>query len=244
MKDKLKYLEELDNVRVIYTNYDELTEAVLALLKEARFDDIKYYSVYAADFLIPEDIIDKMINLINCNTETVALCSKDNLYSKFKVKSDGGRLSYTKGEELVDLTFHVGRVDKGIDCFYDLIDKKVSCFWEGLYPKDEPKEWTKARLLTTDVNHIDVGLPESYYEAVYKLNNDRVDSNGNILFPGAVVNDNSRNVIALPNSNSKNIILENCIVPEDVNVESYEDVLNVDRTKKEYFGKLKIKKFM
>ena len=76
------------------------------------------------------------------------------------------------------------------------------------------------------------------------MNNDRVDSNGNILFPGAVVNDNSRNVIALPNSNSKNIILENCIVPEDVNVESYEDVLNVDRTKKEYFGKLKIKKFM
>lgn len=243
-KEKLKYLEDLDNVRVIYTNYDQLSEAILALLKDASLDDIHYYSVYAADFLIPTEIMKKMINLINSSTETVALCSRDNDYSKIKLKSDRGRLSYSKGEEVTDLTFHIGMVDKGIDCMRSLIDKDVTSMWDYLYPRDEEKETVKARLLVSDVNHIDAGLPESYYEAVYKLNSDRVDGNGNIIFPGAKINCESKNVIALPNSDSSNIVLENCVVPENALVNDYNDVLSVDTDKKEYFGKIKIKDFI
>jgi len=243
-KEKLKYLEDLDSVKVIYTNYEKLSEAVLALLKEASFDDINYYSVYAADFLIPTEVINKMMNLINCSTETVALCSKNNDYSKIKLKSDRGRLSYSKGEDVTDLTFHVGMVNKGIDCFRSLIDKDITSVWDYLYPREDEKETVKARLLVTDVDHIDAGLPDSYYEVVYKLNHDRVDGNGNIVFPGAKINSDSKNVIALPNSDSSNIVLENCIVPENLIVESYDDVLSVDSSRKEYFGKIKIKDFM
>lgn len=243
-KEKLEYLNEKYDVKIIYTNYTQLSQAVLDLLEEASKDGLKYYSVFAADFLIPIDIINIMINSINDYTETVALCTNDNDYSKVKIKNDNGRFSYINGNDVVDLTFHVGRIDKSIDRFKSLINHDINCVWEFLYPRNEEKEWNKAKVLLTDINHIDVGLPETYYEAVYKLNKKYIDKNGNILFPGAKVNNNSKNIIALPNSDSSNVILKNCIVPEDMVVENYLDVLNVELSKKEYFGKININDFV
>jgi len=243
-KEKLKYLEDYENVKIIYTNYKELSQAVLALLKEANLDNLKYYSVYAADFLIPVDIIKNMINSIDDNTETVALCTKSNNYSKVKIKSNNGKLDYNEGENVVDLTFHIGRVDRGIRCFGNIINRNINNIWEYLYPKNNEKDWNKAKLLITSVNHIDVGLPNSYYEAVLKLNEKNIDNNGNIVFPGARINCNSKNIIALPNSDSSNIILENCIVPEGAIIDKYDDVLNVELNKKTYFKEIKINNFM
>lgn len=40
-----------------------------------------------------------------------------------------------------------------------------------------------------------------------------------------MINELSNNIIALPNSDSSSIILENCIVPEDKKISSFDDTL-------------------
>ena len=134
--DKLKYLENDKDISFIHTNYDKLSKAILACLKELAKDNIEYYSVYASDFLIPKETIKDMINLVDNNVETVALCAKDNDYSKIKILNNNGNFSYTEGVLVTDLTFHIGKVDKGIICFNNMINNNLINLWESLYPKE------------------------------------------------------------------------------------------------------------
>lgn len=235
LKEKLLYLKEKYQTNIIETHYELLSDAILELLNQ--ISDDKAYSVYAPDFLIPTTIIDEMLKLKNKDTETIALCSKNNDYSKIKIKLKDGHLSYEDGEEITDLTFHIGNVKKAKEIFENLND--ITDIWKKSHPIDS--DLTKAKIYISDIEHIDIGTPSTYYEVVKKLNNQ--DENGNIIFPGAKINNQSKNIIALPNSNSTNIILENCIIPEDTEVTSYCDVLNVTE-EKEKFGKIKIKEYI
>ena len=243
-KEKLKYLEKYENVKIIYTEYHELVPVILEGLKQLEKDNIEYYSTYASDFLIPLDIVNEMINSINSETETVALCTKMDEYSKIKIKNNNGILSYTTGEDVIDLTFHVGSVKRGVSGFEQLATRREVDLWECLYPKENEEDLNKVMILLTDITHIDLGTPNPYYEALYKLNYKNIDSNNNIVFPGARINEASRNIIALPNSDSSAFILENCIIPENIGVHSYEDVLKVEESNKKYFKKMKIKEFI
>lgn len=235
LKEKLLYIKEKYNTTVIETHYEMLSDCLLELLNSTKEETL--YSVYAPDFLIPTKDIDKMIKLIDTNTETIALCSKNNDYSKIKIKNNNGYLSYTNGEKVTDLTFHIGRIDKGKTCFSNI--DNILNIWKYLHPQDS--DLTKAKIYLSDIEHIDIGTPNDYYEIVYKLN--KKDSNGNVIFPGAKINKLSKNIIALPHSDSSNIILENAIVPENEIVSSYEEVLTIKELGNK-FKKIKIKDYI
>lgn len=235
LKEKLIYLKDKYNTEIIETHYELLSDCILKLLNTTKKEEI--YSVYAPDFLIPIKDIDEMINLIDPNTETIAFCSKSNNYSKIKIKNNNGYLSYDKGEIVTDLTFHIGNINKAKKCFSNI--SNILNIWNFLHPKDS--DLSKAKIYLSTTEHIDIGTPNDYYEVLYKLN--KKDSNGNVVFPGAKINILSKNIIALPNSDSSAIVLENVIVPEDEIVSSYDDVLTINECNNN-FKKIKIKDYI
>ena len=222
--DVLDYLKENKNIKFIYTRNDNLCDSLAQCLCVLKDDGVEKYSVYAGDFLIPEEVILKMMEYMD-KYEKVVLCSRVSKYSKIKLNDD----------ELTDLTFHISKVDSGLKKFACLND--VSLIW-----KDE--DVSKVKKVITEVNNIDMGIPDSYYEAVIKLNSDKVDSNGNLLFSNAKVNPKSLNVIALPNSDSSEVILKNAIVPEGKKICSQEEALSVNDINANYFDDICIKKYI
>lgn len=95
--------------------------------------------------------------------ENVTLCCKDNLYCKIKVRHKNGYLNY-ENEEVSDLTFHVSNVEKGKNSLKNM-DNMIN-MWEYLYPKNS--DLNKARIYLNDINHIDVGTPDTHYEVLKK----------------------------------------------------------------------------
>jgi len=243
-KEKLEYLKQYNNIKIINTNYVNVANAILDCLDLAKKDNIKYYSVFAPDFLIPEKILIDMMKIINDDIETVALCSDTQNYTKINLKCNNGYLNYNTGITVSDLTFHIEKLDRGIDSIKKLLKNNTNDLWECKYSKNNQEEWLKARILITDVKHIDMGTPNTYYEVLYKLNKSKVDKNGNIVFPNAKINPNSKNIIALPNSNSKNYILSNCIIPENKEIENINDVLYINEIRNNKFNKILIKDFI
>lgn len=243
-QDQFDYLKNMGNVKLIYSDKTKLTEIFLEGIEEMLKDDCTYYVGFAADFLIPTEVIEQMINYIDKDTSIVALGSLNNDYSPIEIKVHNGYINYKEGFLVKDLTFHISNLKKNYEALTKLVENNSISLWDYLCPLDDNLSWNKARVLLTEIEHIDAGVPWTYYEALYKLNEDKIDECGNIVFPNAKINKESRNIIALPNSDSSNIILNNCIVPEGEFISSFDDVLYVGEIKKEYFTKLKIRKMI
>lgn len=241
-KEKLSHLQ---NVKFIPTACDNLSETLEQCLKEIKKDDHKYYMLYACDFLTPKEILNKMRSMLVGDTDTISLCTDKGDYTGINVNIDSNNnLTYEEGKTVSDLTLTINNVDRGIKCFEQMDKTKIRDLWKYLYPENELDELKKAKFLLTNISNIDMGTPESYYEVLMKLNALKLDENGNLVFPGAIINPNSKNSIFLSNSNSKDIILNRCIVPENKIVTSYDEVLTIPDTGKKYFKKLDIKDYL
>lgn len=221
--EKLDYLKDVPNLKFIYTRCDNLCKALKTCLKVLDKDNINYYSVYAGDFLIPEKVILKMMKYMFLY-DKVILCSKNSSYSKFKVD-----------DNLTDLTFHINGIKNGLKTFAK---------YNSLNDTLKLDNGVRTKKLVSKINDIDMGTPSAYYEVLKKFNKAKIDKNGNIVFPNATINENSKNVIALPNSYSENIILNNAIVPENCVVTDLEDVLKIDDISSDYFDNIKIKNYI
>ena len=236
-KEKLDYLKSDKSISFIETHTPNLAEAILKCLYVLKENGIKYYSIYASDFLIPSYVIDNMLDYSN-NYKLVALCTKDSPYTKVNVPCNEKYEFDNNGKnQIKDLTFHINSVDNSIKWFEKLLNQELIDMWKFMY---EINVLESVKLYLADITNIDLGTPEAYYEALYKINKDHIDESGNIVFPNAKINEKSRGVIALPNSDTSDEIIYNSIVEEN----SKSKILKIGSKKIDYFKDIKIEDYI
>ncbi len=218
-KEGYSYLNNYSNVHIIDKKYDDLYSCLYGILCHIRKRE--EFCVVACDFLIPICWLDRFISLKKDN-DSIILVSKRLILKPFRKRTSEGFNTFLEGELVSDLGFRVDNVNYWKKVYRKYKIKRNKTSFDMLLNLNR-----KCQLVLFDnLTHIDIGTPEAYYEALMKLNKDKLDSNGNLIFPGASINPKCRNVIALPNSKS-NLILNNCILPENKEVVSLDDVLVV-----------------
>jgi ADP-glucose pyrophosphorylase len=75
--------------------------------------------------------------------------------------------------------------------------------------------------------HVDLGTPRPYFEALMKKNAHLADRSGNIVFPYAQKHSKTAETIMLPQSSSKTA-LKWCVVPVGIEVEHLDQTLNLN----------------
>lgn len=129
---------------------------------------------------------------------------------------------------LADLGVHVfnkewllGRIDEcggGVDGSIDV--------WRDIYQIDDPVTDVVLYVPHDDRGWVDMGTPAQLQETIYALNMGQVDTNGNVVFPGAQLLGGSTRTVALPASSGLSVF-HNAIIPENVTALTNYDVLEV-----------------
>ena len=226
------------NIIYIETNSNSLTDTSYQCLKIMKSYGIKKYALFASDFLVPTHVIDKMLNYSK-DYSYATLCSKYSPYSKITIPcNEKYEFDNNGSNKIIDLTFFINTIDNGIELMNNITDNQLIDMW---YYMNKLNQCNSVKLHMTDINNIDLGTPNAYYQALYEFNKSRIDSKGNIIFPNAKIHNESRNIVALPNSDSSDEILESSIISGVLDNKKVLKVINDD---KKYFSNLNIKDYI
>lgn len=233
-EEKLRFVQEYKNV--IYKKLDDPDFNKTFVECESFFkeSEIKIVCYLPSDTLLPTVVIKNMLNEMKDDTLAVLLCTRELNGHNLRKRDKRGILTEGEGEWCGDLGVYVINIKKLFDNeeTFENFDI-VKCWNQKRYIK---KGLIKLHLCDPDIPYVDMGTPQAFIEIIRSLNKKNMDKNGNIIFPGAVVNSNSKNIVALPGSNSVNLVLQDCVIPENKYVERYEDVLHIPLEAKKYFN--------
>lgn len=201
----------------------------LPLLKKSQADILCYLP---ADSIVPAEVVKNLVHMVDNNTYAALLSTGYLKGHNTRLRSKEGFLTTDNGEACGDLGIYA----INLKWFWEESERTGSI--------DILRGWEKSRFMdrvklyipeNDPVHNVDLGTPGAYYEAVTKLNAKNIDANGNLVFPNAMINEKSRNIIALPDSDSRGTVLEHCIIPEGQVVNRADQVLSVENKGEDFF---------
>lgn len=205
---------------------------ILPLLKKTEADILCYLP---ADSIVPVKIIKDLIHMIDNHTYAALLSTRYLKGHNTRLRSKEGFLTKNAGEICGDLGIYAIRLKWFLEESERTGSVDILHGWE----KSQFMNCVKLYIPENDpVHNVDLGTPGAYYEAVMKLNTKNIDANGNLIFPGAKINEKSRNIIALPDSDSRRTVLERCITPEGQLISHTNQVLFIDNRSEDFFGNI------
>ena len=232
-KEKLEFIRRRKNIIFITLKDPDFNTALTKCENIIKASGAQILCYLPADTLVPVSVVKDMINSIDDTMLAVLLCTREQRDHNLRKRNKRGFLSRENFE--VELCGDLGVYVININRFYKEKVKSSNFDIVKCWEMGKAESLVKIHIPSPDIPYVDIGTPLTLWEVIRKLNKENIDKNGNILFPGAYIHESSKNVIALPNSNSLNIPLSNCIIPEERVVTSAKEVLHIPFVKRDYF---------
>lgn len=231
--EKLRFVNGYSNVIYKILDDPDFNKALFECEQFFKESGIRVVCYLPSDALISATVIEDMFNEVDDNTLAVLLCTRELKGHNLRKRDKNGFLTEYGGEYCGDLGIYMINVEKFFDNKENLEGFDiVKCWNQKKYMR---KGRIKLHFANPDIRYVDMGTPSAFNEVIRNFNKKNIDKNGNIIFPEAVINNCSKNIIALPGSNSANFVLHDCIVPESKCVEKYDDVLYIPSENRKYF---------
>lgn len=233
-KDSLSFLDRRNAEILTYDkpDIDYSLYKSLPLLKKSEADILCYLP---ADSIVPPEIVKDLIHMTDDRTYAALLSTRYLKGHNTRLRSKEGFLTKDVGEACGDLGIYA----INLKWFLEESERTGSVDILRGWEKNRFMDRVKLHIPENDpVHNVDLGTPGAYYEAVMKLNAKKLDANGNLIFPGAEINEKSRNIIALPDSDSREFVLERCIIPEGQVASHTNQVLFVENRSEDFFWKI------
>ena len=250
-KDQFDFLRGRKDVTLINTegctSYEVHRQAISELIEMGYENSL----LLPSDEIIPAHVVTALLGTVELpDVNAVILCTHHSISKTIHYRDQYNLLTNKAGDPCYDMGIYLSKLawdtrrNSPIDPKVKELNIWREIYGEGREDGSSPEPGVRLCIPDESLKHIDAGTPAPYYEALMKFNNNRLDGNGNLVFPGAVIHPDTRDSVALPNSDSRSVALDRAIIPEGACIHSPSEALSIPLCNTEYFGNLDIEDYL